>query len=69
MRKLHLLDDTIINIVAIVAIVAIVLAALVVVAATPAAGDSVNVFAVGGVTAVAGFLRRPQPAAAPNASS
>jgi hypothetical protein len=67
MKKLRVSDDAIINIVAIVAIVAIVISALIVVAVAPNAGDSVNVFAVGGVTAVAGFLRRP-PAAAPNAS-
>lgn len=60
MRKNRVSDDTIVNIVAIVAIVAIVISSLMVVAAAPAAGDSVNVFAVGGVTAVAGFLRRPQ---------
>lgn len=61
MKKLRLADDTIINIAAIIAIVAIIVSSLVVVAVAPSAGDSVNVFAVGGVTAVAGFIRRPQP--------
>lgn len=65
MKKLHLADDTVINIVAIVAIVAIVISSLVVVAVAPGAGDSVNVFAVGGVTAVAGFLRRLPAAPSP----
>lgn len=59
MKKMRVSDDAIINIVAIVAIVAIVVSALIVVAVNPAAGDSITVFAVGGVTAVAGFLRRP----------
>lgn len=68
MKKFPLGDDTIVNIVAIVAIVAIVVISLLVVAATPAAGDSVNVFAVGGITAVAGFLRRPQTATSGAAS-
>lgn len=66
MKKRHIADDTIINVVAIIAIVLIVVAALVVVAVAPAAGDSVNVFAVGGITAVAGFLRRPATQAAPS---
>lgn len=67
-HKVQMTDDTIINVVAIVAIVLVVITSLLVVAHTPAAGDSVNVFAVGGVTAIASFLRRPQqPAVSSNA--
>lgn len=65
MKKLRLADDTIINVAAIAAIVAIVISSLVTVAIAPGAGDSVTVFAIGGITAVAGFLRRPPAAAAP----
>lgn len=60
MLKIRPSDDTLINLAAILAIVIVAIAALIVTAGSPDRADSVNVLAVGGITAIAGFLRRPQ---------